>query len=62
VRVSNSNNAMAGFEESLRQLIRDEILRLVRPEALTVDAAGNDLELRERAHDAASRLRRARVG
>jgi hypothetical protein len=51
---------MTGLEEQLRQLIRDEIRRVVRPEALADELVGDDLELRQRAQAVASRLRRVR--
>lgn len=53
MRVSNTNQTpLTGFEESLRQLIREEIRRLIRPDAFAEDAdvSGDDLALRERAH------------
>jgi len=49
----------------IRELIREEIRRLIRPDAIVANAAnGNspeeDLELRERAAGVASRFKRAR--
>lgn len=55
---------MTALEEQLRQLIRDEIRRVVKADALAedLDVTGDDIELRDRAQSVASRLRRARNG
>jgi hypothetical protein len=46
----------------IRELIRDEIRRLIRADALAPDAevSEEELDLRRRAHEAASKFRRAR--
>ena len=50
-------------DESILALIRAEVARLVRPEALTLESGEpDDLALHERAQVAAGRLRRARRG
>jgi hypothetical protein len=52
------------IDEAILAVIRAEIARLVRPEALN-DSAGStpdDVALREQARAAAARLRRARRG
>lgn len=55
---------MTGLDAMIRSLIREEIRRLIRPDAIAANAEdGNpleDLELRERAADVASRFKRAR--
>ncbi len=56
---------MTALDAMIRELIREEIRRLIRPDAIVANAAnGNgpeeDLELRERAAGVASRFKRAR--
>ncbi len=55
---------MTELDAMIRSLIREEIRRLIRPDAIAANAEnGNsleDLELRERAADVASRFKRAR--
>jgi hypothetical protein len=52
---------MLAIEELLRQIVREEISRCVRREALVdPEVVPDDPALRERAHEMASRLRRAR--
>ncbi|MEJ7598463.1 MAG: hypothetical protein WKG01_11180 [Kofleriaceae bacterium] len=53
---------MTGLDAMIRDLIREEIRRLIRPDALAANRGSpeEDLELRERAADVASRFKRAR--
>ena len=56
---------MTGLDAMIRSLIREEIRRLIRPDAFAANAEEGrsleeDLELRERAADVASRFKRAR--
>ena len=57
---------MTGLEQMLREVVREEIRRLVRFEALSSGSAepiGEDeLELQRRAQEVAGRFRRVRVG
>jgi hypothetical protein len=63
MRCANTNQTkQASFEDTLRELIRGEIRRLVRVDALDLladDSRDDDL-LRERASAVAARIRRAR--
>jgi hypothetical protein len=63
MRCANTNQTkQASFEDTLRELIRGEIRRLVRVDALDLladDSRDDDL-LRERASEVAARIRRAR--
>ncbi|MEO8548740.1 MAG: hypothetical protein ABI678_02160 [Kofleriaceae bacterium] len=55
---------MNGLDEMIRELIRDEIRRLIRPDALAVAndeiLSPEDEALQRQALEAASRMRRAR--
>ena len=54
---------MTGLDTMLRELIRDEIRRLIRPDAFAANdemLTPEDQELQRQAQEAASRLRRAR--
>ena len=60
---------MTGLEAMIREVIRDEVRRLVRSEALaangnesSVISSAEEVELRKKAVDVASRFRRARIG
>lgn len=55
---------MSELEEQLRRLVRDEIRRIVRSDAIAdeLSLVEGDLELQRRASTTASRLRRARSG
>ena len=57
---------MTGLEQMLREVVREEIRRLVRFEALSSGGAEvvdeDELELQRRAQEVAGRFRRVRVG
>lgn len=55
---------MSSLDEVIRQIVRDELRRHVRPEALAGDSimGEDDDNLIERVRESASRLRRARRG
>lgn len=55
---------MTGLDAMVRELVREEIRRLIRPDALAAndDLPSDDPELIRLAKEAASRLKRARVG
>ncbi len=55
---------MTGLEQTIREVIREEIRRLIRPDALAANGElpEDDAELREKAFDVAARFRRARRG
>lgn len=55
---------MTALDATIRELIRDEIRRLIRPDAIVVEEAMSEDEqdLRRRARDAASKFRRVRTG
>ena len=54
---------MTGLENTLREVIREEIRRLIRPDALAAnDETEEDPELRKMALEVATRFRRARRG
>jgi hypothetical protein len=55
---------MSALDEVIRQIVRDELRRHVRPEALASDSivGDDDDNLIERARESASRIRRARRG
>lgn len=55
---------MTGLDEMIRALIREEIRRLIRPDAIAANdealSSAEDQALQRQAADAAVRLRRAR--
>lgn len=55
---------MSGLDEMIRALIREEIRRLIRPDAIAVAndevSSAEDERLQRQAAEAANRLRRAR--
>lgn len=55
---------MTGLDEMIRALIREEIRRLIRPDAIAANdevlSSAEDQALQRQAADAALRLRRAR--
>lgn len=55
---------MTGLDAMIRELIREEIRRMIRPDAFAANDAEiltpEDLDLQRQALEAASRLRRAR--
>ena len=55
---------MSGLDEMIRALIREEIRRLIRPDAIAANdevlSSAEDQALQRQAADAAVRLRRAR--
>ena len=57
---------MTGLEQMLREVVREEIRRLVRFEALSSSGAQvvdeDELDLERRAQEVAGRFRRVRVG
>lgn len=60
---------MTGLEGMIREVIRDEVRRLVRSEALAANGNGcavidadDEAELRSKAVEVAGRFRRARAG
>ena len=55
---------MTALDDVFREVIREEIRRLIRPEAIaeSEEISVDDLELRQRAQDVANRFRRARSG
>ncbi len=55
---------VTGLEQTIREVIREEIRRLIRPDALAANGElpEDDAELREKAFDVAARFRRARRG
>jgi hypothetical protein len=55
---------VTALDEMIRGLIRDEIRRLIRPDAFAADEeiSEDDVDLRKRALEAATRFRRVRTG
>lgn len=53
---------MIGLDTMIRELIREEIRRLIRPDALAANGNNSeeDLELRERAAGVATRFKKTR--
>ena len=52
---------MTALENMLREVIREEIRRLIRPDALEPSELWDDPELQQMALEAATRLRRVRT-
>lgn len=55
---------MTALDDMIRELIREEIRRLIRPDALAAneEVSEDERDLHRRAVEAASRFRRARIG
>jgi hypothetical protein len=55
---------VTGLDQMIRELIREEVRRLIRPDALAAneEIAPDERDLHRRALEAATRFRRARTG